>query len=144
MRIHKAIAIFTMCGVSACSGLFNARTEPTYTSICQINDHPENFLGKTVVVSATHKMVIGYVDYLTDQTCSNSNSLGISDWAGNASVHNYELAVEQECAGKGLCTLSANVVVELTIEIGTGGHINYGPTTVGRLSRVISHSFVRN
>jgi hypothetical protein len=144
MRLHKAIVIFAMCGVSACSGQFNARTEAVNTSICQINDYPKNFLDKTVVVAATHKMVIGYVDYLTDQTCSSSNTLEISDWARNASVRSYELAVERECAGKGLCTLSANVVVELRIEVGTGGHINYGPTTVGRLSRVISYSFVRD
>jgi hypothetical protein len=143
MRTIGTIAVITLCGAAACSAPGSARVDVPNISICEFNAHPRNYLGKTIVVSAIHHTIEGYEDYLTD-ACSDQNFLGIDEWSQNASVREYERARKKECAGGGgLCSLTANVVVELTIEMGAGGHLVSGPTPVGKLNRVLSYQFVR-
>jgi hypothetical protein len=144
MRILGVIVAIAMSVASACGALPHTRREAPLTSVCEIISHPKDYIGKTVLVSATRVTVVGYEDYLIDKSCSGPNILGIGEWASTASVREYERAKERECAGSGLCTLSAKVKVELTVEIGESGHLSFGPTEVGRLRRVLSFQFVPN
>ena len=144
MRNIGPIAALALFGaVASCSSAPSARVDVPNISICEFSENPKSYLGKTIVVSATHHTVEGYEDYLTTDACSADNRLSIDDWSEDASVRSYERARKKECAGAGLCGLTAHVVVELTIHMGEAGHLHFGETPVGQLKRVLSYQFVR-
>ncbi|HJR74174.1 MAG TPA: hypothetical protein VJ806_11110 [Luteimonas sp.] len=99
-------------------------------SLCTIAERPEPYVGKSVKIRARHSIVKNYESFFSDANCGKSTISEGSRKHSDRSVNDFHAAGDKICKDRkieSLCSLEADVVVEITIRVDDEGELVADP-----------------